>query len=618
MDRLDAIFTGPASRDTAGIGRLIMRAVLAALLLLALHAAAVAANARRSSDLAYRVKLVGVSDEKLRSVLKENSKLLAEVKTPPMSRMSLEQRTREDKAQLSEALKGEGYYASLVQSRIDFRTKPIGITLDIETGPLFLLGRFEIVYVDGSEMLESEARQAAETSALKPGAPARAADILAAQERVVESLRRSGYPFAAIREAHYAINLDDKTMAVRLDVAPGGAWRFGEIVIEGLRDVEPGYVLRKAPWSRGARFDSTKLAAYRQALEATGLFQSVQVEPAPEHAAEEGELPVRVRLAERKPRTIGIGVQYSTNEGPGGRIFWQHRNFMHRARTLDLLISGNPIRQAFESSYRQPEFMRSDQTLVGRLALSHEASDAFNALSFVSAAGLERQLKPTLFVSAAVEFERSRIEDQTGLSRVSLVNLPLVGNYDTTDDLLDPSRGLRFRLKVAPSTGDNHGPVTFLTIESTASGYIPLIVKPKTILALRARLGTITGANVDDVPANHRFYAGGGGSLRAYGYRDVGPLDAQDDPIGGRAVTEVGAELRIRAGKQFGVVSFLEGGNVYEKSFPSFGRFLWGAGLGLRYFSAVGPLRLDVAVPLDRRRGVDAPVQVYVSIGQAF
>jgi translocation and assembly module TamA len=593
-------------------------ALLAALLFLVLDAGALAANARRSSDLAYRVKLVGVSEEKLRTFLKENSKLLTQIKTPPMSRMALEQRTREDKAQLSEVLKSEGYYAALVESRIDFRTKPIGITLDIATGPRFLLGRFEIVYVNGSEGLEPEAREAAEASALKAGAPARAADILAAQERVVESLRRSGYPFVAIREAHYSISLDDKTMTVRLDVAPGGSWRFGEIVLEGLRDVEPGYVLRKAPWTRGARFDVSKLAAYRQTLDATGLFQSVHIEPAPERAGGEGELPVRVSLVERKPRTIGIGVQYSTNEGPGGRIFWEHRNFMHRARTLDLSVSGNPTRQAFEGSYRQPEFLRSDQALFARLALSHESSDAFNALSLVSAIGLERQLKPALSISAAVEFERARIEDQTGLSKVSLVSLPLVGNYDTSNDFLDPSRGLRWRLKVAPSVGDNHGGVSFLTVESSASGYIPVIAKPKTILALRARLGAIAGANVDDVPADHRFYAGGGGSLRAYGYRDAGPLDAQGDPTGGRAVTEIGAELRIRAGKQFGVVPFFEGGNVYEKSLPGFDRFLWGAGLGLRYFSAVGPLRLDIAVPLNRRRGVDAQVQVYVSIGQAF
>lgn len=599
------------------LAQLILRAVLVSMLVVT-FAVRAAAETPRSADLAYRVTLEGVSNDKLRLFLRANSNLLAQADRPPLSRMALEQRVRDDKERLVEALKSEGYYASFVQSRIDFRTKPVAITLDIETGPLFLLGSFAIAYAEQAEALEPEVRQAVEAAVLAAGAPARAADILAREDRILNALRQLGYPLATIRERRYAINLEDKTMVVRLELAPGYFWRFGEITIEGLRDVQSGYVLRKAPWTRGMRFDASKLPAYRQTLEGTGLFRSVQVRPAPASAGVGGELPVRVAVIERKPRTVGVGFRYSTNEGPGGRVFWQHRNFMHRARTLDLSISGNPIRQAFESSYRQPEFVRSDQALFARLALTHESSDAFNERSLRNTIGLERRLKPTLLVSAAAEFEISRIEDEAGPSTIRLLSFPLASNYDTSDDLLNPSRGVRWRLQVAPSTGHNHGAITFLTIESSASGYFSMLAKPKTILALRARLGAITGANVDDVPANHRFYAGGGGSLRAYGYRDAGPLDAQGDPVGGRAVTEVGAELRIRAGKQFGVVPFLEGGNVYRKSVPSFSRFLWGAGLGLRYFTAIGPLRLDVAVPLDRRRGVDAPVQFYVSIGQAF
>jgi translocation and assembly module TamA len=583
-----------------------------------LLAVSATASARTRSDLAYRVTLSGVSDGKLRAFLKRSSNLPAQADTLPQSRMALEQRVREDRARLSDALKSEGYYTSSVQSRIDFRARPIDITLAIEPGPRFHLEGFEITYVDERESIVADAREAAAAAVLAAGAPARAAEILAAQDRIVEALRRSGYPFAAIRAPQYAINLDNRSMIVRLEIAAGGYWRFGEIIVEGLSDVEPGYVLRKAPWSRGARFDLSKLAVYRQTLESTGLFRSIQINPAPESMDAQGELPVRVTLAERKPRTIGVGFQYSSNEGPGVRIFWQHRNFLHRARRLDLSLSGNPLRQAFEGSYRQPEFIRSDQALFSRLGFTHEARDAFNARSLVSALGLERQLRPTLFASAGIEIERSRVEDVTGRSKVTLVNFPLVGNYDTSNDFLDPTRGMRLRVTVSPSIGDNKGPVTFLTVESAASAYFPVIKKPETVLALRARLGAITGANVDDVPANHRFYAGGGGSLRAYGYRDVGPLDAQNDPIGGRSVTEIGVEARIRASKQFGVVPFIEGGNVYERSVPGFERFLWGAGLGLRYFSAVGPLRLDVAVPLNRRRGVDAQVQVYVSIGQAF
>ena len=378
----DAIFTPRETRRPAVLLRLILRAAFALLLLVA-FAGGAAAQARRSSELAYRVELRGVSDDKLRALLKAVSQLVAQADTPPLSRMALAQRARDDAARLADALKSEGYYASSVQSRIDFGTKPVLVTLDIETGPLFLVGSFAIDSAEESEAPEPQARQAAEAVALKKGAPARAADVLSAEERILDALRRSGYPLADIRDRGYAINLADKTMAIRLEVALGGSWRFGEIAIEGLHDVKPGYVLRKAPFARGARFDASKLAEYRQALDGTGLFRSVQVIPAPASEGQGGELPVRVLLAERKPRTVGIGAQYSTNEGPGGRILRQHRNFMHRARTLDLSLSGNPIRQAFEGNYRQPEFRRSDQALFTRLALTHELSDAFNEQSLV-------------------------------------------------------------------------------------------------------------------------------------------------------------------------------------------------------------------------------------------
>lgn len=611
-----ALFAAEAPRRKARCPWLVVPAVLSGLLTF-VHAA-VSASTQPAPGLEYRVRLEGVSDKKLRALLEEHSGLIAQIKSPPLSRMALEQRAREDRAQLTEALRSEGYYASSIQSRIDFRSEPIAVLLRVETGPLFHVEEFNIVFLEGDETIPPETRQAVKGEEIKPGAPARAADILAARDRIVGSLQRSGFPFAAIQEARYAVDLDSKTMTVELRVAPGQPWRFGEILIEGAGGVDPGFIARKAPWSRGAHFDASKLGAYRQAIEATGLFRSVQVEAAPEEMGVGGELPVRVTLAERKPRTVGAGIQYSTNEGPGGRVFWQHRNLMHRGQTLDFSVSGNPIRQAFEAGYRQPEFLRPSQALFARLGLTHESSDAFDAQSLLSAIGVERQIRPRIFVSGAMEFERARLEDATGLAKVYVVGLPVMSFYESTDDALDPSRGMRLRLRATPAIGDNRGLVSFLSVEATASGYFAVTAKPEIVVALRARLGSIVGANVDDVPANRRFYAGGGGSLRAYGYRAAGPLDLQGNPTGGRAVTEAGAELRIRVGERLGLVPFVEGGNVYEESLPRFDRFLWGAGLGFRYFSPVGPLRLDFAVPLNRRRGTDARLQVYVSIGQAF
>jgi len=121
-----------------------------------------------------------------------------------------------------------------------------------------------------------------------------------------------------------------------------------------------------------------------------------------------------------------------------------------------------------------------------------------------------------------------------------------------------------------------------------------------------------------DVPADERFYAGGGGSIRGYSYQSVGPLSG-GDPVGGRSLLELSTELRLRLGERFGFVGFLDGGSAFGAAFPDFDEeLLWGTGLGFRYFTAVGPLRLDFAVPLDRRHGIDDAFQVYISLGQAF
>jgi translocation and assembly module TamA len=138
------------------------------------------------------------------------------------------------------------------------------------------------------------------------------------------------------------------------------------------------------------------------------------------------------------------------------------------------------------------------------------------------------------------------------------------------------------------------------------------------VIAARAKLGSIAGADTDSVPASERFYAGGGGSIRGYGYQQVGPVDSNGDPTGGRSLFEVGLETRFRVWGPIGLVTFVEAGDVYESVYPApFQSVLVGAGFGLRYFTAVGPIRVDLAFPLDRRPG-DDPFQFYVSIGQAF
>ena len=138
------------------------------------------------------------------------------------------------------------------------------------------------------------------------------------------------------------------------------------------------------------------------------------------------------------------------------------------------------------------------------------------------------------------------------------------------------------------------------------------------MLSARTRIGSIIGQETDELPANKRFYSGGGGSVRGYEFQSIGPEDDKGDPTGGRSVLEVSGEVRLRVTEDIGLVPFIDGGTVSEQPFPDFDeRFLWAGGLGLRYFTGIGPLRLDVAFPINGRDSDDI-FQFYISLGQAF
>ncbi|HUW79793.1 MAG TPA: BamA/TamA family outer membrane protein, partial [Acidocella sp.] len=199
-----------------------------------------------------------------------------------------------------------------------------------------------------------------------------------------------------------------------------------------------------------------------------------------------------------------------------------------------------------------------------------------------------------------------------------LASLPASVSFDSTGSLLDPEKGERLTFQAQPVFGTSGGLRAFLTLSGVASAYRALDADSKLVAAVRIRLGTILFAPESGVPADLRYYSGGGGSVRGFGYQRVGPRDATDNPTGGRALGETSFELRYRAWTDIGVVGFVDAGTVSASPyFADAGSPRVGAGLGLRYYTGFGPLRLDIGVPVNPLHG-DAPVQVYVSVGQAF
>jgi translocation and assembly module TamA len=324
-------------------------------------------------------------------------------------------------------------------------------------------------------------------------------------------------------------------------------------------------------------------------------------------------------------RTIAGEAGYGTGEGFRLEASWQHRNLIAPEGAVTLRGVLGTREQTLSAILRQSNWHVRDQVLNAQIAASHLDRPGFNARTFTLTGGIERQSniiwqkKWTWSVGAELLASDERdVDIATGTIRnrtFFIAALPLSLGYDGTDDLLDPTRGFRLSTHISPEVSLQSGTFTYVRAQFDGSIYQPLT--DRVVLAARTRLGTIVGANRDQIAPSRRFYAGGGGSVRGYGYQAIGPRDPVfDDPIGGRSLAEFSIEARIRFGN-FGIVPFLDAGNISTSGLPRFNDLQFGAGLGARYYSSFGPIRIDVGTPLNRQPG-DPRIAVYVSLGQAF
>jgi translocation and assembly module TamA len=562
----------------------------------------------------YTVEITGVPEDSIASLLRQSSQLVALKDRPPPSLAGLQRRAEGDRERLGAALRSEGFYGATIQTRIDRNATPVQVTIDITTGDQYLLAEYEIGY---REAPAPERQPALEELGLHIGMRARAPDIITAEKTLVEQLGRNGHPQAQVLDRKTLVDHDAKIMTVKLSVDAGPAARFGSVALNGLESVKEDYPRGLIAWRDGESFDTGKLEATRQALAKTGLFASVKVE-ADKQIGPDGNLPVAITVKEAPHRSIGFGASYSTSEGLGGEVFWEHRNILGRNEQLRLGLTAAEIEQALAARFRKPAFLRRDQDLLIESSLTNRNTEAFDEQSFLGAAALERELSEHWRASAGVTGEYSIIEDEDGEHTFQLIGFPVLGKYDSSDNLLNPTEGARLTASITPYSGQGDSPLFFGVGALIGSTYYAIDSDRRFVLAGRAKVGTIFGEQTDDVPANKRFYAGGGGSIRGYEFQSVGPLDAENDPLGGRSVIEVSGELRVRITEEIGVVPFVDGGSAFDPEYPDFEETMrWAGGMGLRYFSPVGPVRLDVAVPINKRE-IDDAFQFYISLGQAF
>lgn len=572
---------------------------------------------------ALRITLPQDAPAELAGQLEDIRRLLEDAPAGPADDPAYDRyRHDRNRAYLEKSLAAQGYYQAVVQ---DGGVDGAGLRhVHILPGPRY---HFGTVSLRGRERV-ADTRPGLTFPGLtfpgptlletRPGAPAVAATVLA-DEAALSRWMSAHHCLFSVEVAHEAV-LDTRTkeLAVAFTVRPGREARFGPLRFAGQERVAEDYLARIVPVKEGECFRRDTVNAARVALQQTGLLATVEPEIAPAPLAD-GSVPVTFRLRERAPRTVKAGVSYSTDIGPGVTAGWEHRNLLSRAERLNVGLSLTPVQRLLDTGFDKPFFLRRDQTLRLGAKLEQQDTDAYTATGLALSGGLERDFGAGLLAGLGAKYGFTRVGDRNAKQEVALLSAPFFISLDRRDDVLDATSGWLLRLDSTPFVDTLGAGGPFYRNRLGGSAYHRLAGAASPVLAVRAALGSIAGASTQSVPALERYYAGGAASVRGYGYQLLGPLDAGNDPLGGRSLAEISAELRLRLRESYGVVTFLDGGGAYDDALPDIRRGLrFGAGLGLRYYTGFGPVRADIAVPLDRRRGVDAPYQLYFSIGQAF
>ncbi len=584
----------------------------------------------------YEIELVGAPDDDVESVIEDSLLVYTLQDSGAPSLPHLRRRVETDVATVERILRSEGYYRNSVTQSINVPAvdapaidppadgsgaSKAAIRIQIEAGPRFTLASYDIKLTRSIAPLDAPGPETAEAPV---GKPAVAAEIVASEARLIEWFKRNGRPYAERLDRRVVADMENSSLDVEVTFDPGPYAYFGGIRYEGAPYIDKAYIDSYRPWEPGEEFSRDQLATFQRKLSTTGVFSFVSVQESQEAreqaaAADEVDLPIIVTMEEAKPQSAGIGVRFSTDKGPAVRFSYEHRNLFGANEQLRSTLDAGLEEQKLQTTFRKPQYLRDGQDLVAGFTVGSEQDDAFDAVFTNLSLGLERRLTPHLRVGLGGEVELANIEDDEGDKETLLFGVPAFVTYDTSDSLLHPTHGVRARAGLTPTAGVfDSTDVAFLAFDSSVALYLPIDEERRYIFATRARFGSIVGEQVDGVPQTRRFYSGGGGSVRGYKFRFIGPLDEEEDPEGGTSVVEVGVELRARVTESIGIVPFFEAGLVEQRSIPLFDESVqMAAGLGFRYHTIAGPVRADFAVPVNPR-DVDDSFQFYVSIGQAF
>lgn len=565
----------------------------------------------------YEVVFEGIENPELLKLVRSASQLEKLKESPPATLLGLKRRAEGDMANIIQALHSLAYYGAEVSFSVD--PNRAQVIVSIKPGPVYPFAAFNIRYLqNGEEVTDSVLPSPISLEDLKVqlGAPALPETILTAEDILLDKLNLQGFAFASIKKRDAFADQQAKNVIVWLVVDTGPLTYFGPLKVCGLERVKENFFYKKLRWRQGDLYDPKAIEKMQEALQLSGLFRSVNITHA-EEPADGNLVPMEISVLEGKQRSIGFGLNYITSWGPGISGEWEDRNIFGEGQKLSIRSDIWQKLQEGSITYLIPDFGRQNQNLIWLLDYRHERTKSFTENAFSFSGTIERKINEHLRISYGGMYKRLRSQRSDFNGTFDLLKVPFQLRWTNVDSFLEPTRGRSLQLKVTPSLQLFKPQFAYCINSLTGTFYQALTENKRHVFAVKLMVGSIFGANKHEIPPPERFYAGSESSLRGYRYLTVSPLH-HDKPLGGRSMFIYSMELRNRIGKNFGLVFFYDIGNVYAKAYPNFeDGFLQSAGLGLRYYTPIGPIRLDIAFPLNKRH-IDNSLEAYFSIGQSF
>ena len=580
--------------------------------------------------LTYSATLSGTFAPSLREAMEKSSSTISSSDKTVSSLNALRLRANSDVERLNTAAIYYGYFDCHIEPSITGEATAPVVEFDITLGPVYTFDQLTLVWNDKDMVIDDLTHRNEDTSVLakeptlkdtpsfRTGLPATGKAIVAIDSELIRALRSRAFAFARIISKEVVADRTQGTVDVTIVVQTGPIVRFGTTNIIGAKKVQPEFFAINQEWKQGELYSPKLLEKTENSLQRSGLFQSVQIEETNELGCD-WTLPTTINVTESKPRTVGAGISYTTTYGGGVSAEWEHRNMQGIGRKLSFDLELWQKMRTVSTSYTLPHFQRDDQSLTWIIEYDHQNYLPFTSSAVKGSSLINRQLTQRVNGVYGLCLERLESTGIIGHKLWHLAKAPLQLKWSNANAPLDPTKGFAFYVRLTPTYQFNAPNFTYLIQTTSVAAYRSAFDDAVTFAA-RAGIGNIVGAANHDIPLPDRFFGGSQNSLRGYKTGSVSPLNKHREPTGGLSILTGSFEIRTRTQKGLGWVAFYDIGNVYRHVVPDVDLhpFLHSVGLGMRYGTPIGPLRLDIAFPLNRRRHIDPFFQLYFSIGQAF